>query len=196
MSNHFEAVVVGVSAGGFRALHELLSALPAGFCAPVTIVQHRLASSDSYLVTYLASHCQLTVKEAEEKELLRPGTVYIAPPDYHLLVEKNRTFSLSVDELVCYARPSVDVLFETAASAFGHQLIGVVLTGANSDGSDGVKAIKAHGGLTIAQDPDGAESKVMPLSAIATGAVDFILPLSEIPRFLTNLMEGMDDRNH
>lgn len=192
MHNQYDAVVIGVSAGGMRALRTLLSPLPDYFPVPIVIVQHRMASSDGYLVTYLDNRCSLHVREAAEKERLMPKTVYIAPADYHLLIEKNKTMSLSIDGLVHYARPSIDVLFETAAAAFGKALIGVILTGANSDGSDGIRAIKSAGGLTIAEDPEAAEVSVMPLAAIGTGAVDFILPLEDIPRFLMDILEEKD----
>ncbi len=192
MQNQYDAVVIGVSAGGMSALRTLLSSLPDEFPIPIVIVQHRMASSDGYLVTYLDNRCSLHVKEAVEKELLMPKTVYIAPADYHLLIEKNKTLSLSIDGLVHYARPSIDVLFETAAAAFGKALIGVVLTGANSDGSDGIRAIKSAGGLTIAEDPEAAEVSVMPLAAISTGAVDFIIPLEDIPQFLVDILEEKD----
>lgn len=193
MRSQYKAVVIGVSAGGFNALRVVLAGLPDTFPAPVIIVQHRMPSADNYLVTYLNDHCSLTVKEAEEKEKIVSRTVYIAPPDYHLLVEKNTTFSLSVDELVCFARPSIDVLFETAAAAYKAALIGIILTGANTDGSDGIRAIKAAGGLTISQDPQTAEVSVMPLAAIATKSVDFIMPLEDIPLFLKDLLEGKHD---
>lgn len=189
MKVDFNAVVVGVSAGGFQALHTLLPMLPRAFPAPVIVVQHRMAGEDDYFVESLNSKSLVTVKEAEEKEKIRPGTAYIAPGGYHLLVEKDHTFSLSVDEPVCYARPSIDVLFETAARVYGSHLVGIILTGANSDGSNGIKAIKQGNGLTIAQDPETAEVNLMPLSAIATHCVDFILPLEDIPSFLTNLVE-------
>ncbi len=193
MKHRYEAVVVGVSAGGFRALRVLLSSLHTALPAPIIIVQHRMASPDNYLVTYLDSRCPHAVKEAEEKECIQEGMIYIAPADYHLLVEKDKTFSLSVDELVCFARPSVDVLFETAAAAYKDKLVAIILTGANSDGSAGIQKVKANGGLTITQDPDTAESPVMPLAAIATKSVDFILELEDIPLFLRDLLEGKHD---
>jgi two-component system chemotaxis response regulator CheB len=189
MKVDFNAVVVGVSAGGFQALHTILPMLPGAFPAPVIVVQHRMAGEDDYFVESLNSKSLVTVKEAEEKEEIRPGTAYIAPGGYHLLIEKDHTFSLSVDEPVCYARPSIDVLFETAARVYGSHLVGIILTGANSDGSNGIKTIKRGKGLTIAQDPETAEVNLMPLSAIATHCVDFILPLEDIPSFLTNLVE-------
>lgn len=193
MRNNYEAVVIGVSAGGFKALHVLLSGLPGNFSVPIVIVQHRRSSLDNYMVTSLNRHCRILVKEAEEKEKIMPGTVYIAPADYHLLVEKDRTFSLSVDEHVCFSRPSIDVLFETAADAYKECLVGIILTGANADGSAGIRKIKAGGGLTIAQDPATAEVKVMPLAAIATKSVDFILALQDIPTFLKDLLEENHD---
>ncbi|WP_028585325.1 chemotaxis protein CheB [Desulfogranum mediterraneum] len=189
MQNHYEAVVIGVSAGGFRALHTLLSELPDHFTLPVMIVQHRKASAENYLVTSLNKNCRLLVKEADEKEKITSGTVYLAPGDYHLLVEKDKTLSLSIDEPVCYSRPSIDVLFETAAATYQAGLIGIILTGANSDGSAGIRSIKAGGGLTISQHPETAEADTMPLAAIATKAVDYILTLQEISPFLNDLLE-------
>lgn len=186
----FKAVVMGVSAGGMKALRIVLSGLGSRFAAPIIIVQHRMESPDNYLITYLDERCLHQVKEAEEKEKITDGVVYIAPANYHLLIEKNGTFSLTVDEPVNYSRPSVDVLFETAALTYANTLIGVILTGANSDGSMGIKKVKAAGGLTIAQNPDTAASPVMPQAAIATGAVDFILELEDIPVFLTDLLES------
>ncbi len=193
MQNVYEAVVIGVSAGGFKALHTLLSGLPENFSIPVIIVQHRLAYSDNYLVTSLNKLCCLSVKEADEKEKIKPGTIYLAPADYHLLVEKNKTFSLSTDEFVCFSRPSIDVLFETATDAYKAGLIGIILTGANADGSKGIQIIKEAGGVTISQDPDTAEVDMMPLSAIATKSVDFILALEDISSFLKDLLEGKHD---
>lgn len=191
--NSFKAVVVGVSAGGFKAIHSLLSGLPSDFPLPVIIVQHRKGGSDNYLIESLDRKCRLLVKEADEKEEVKQGYVYVAPADYHLLIESEMTFSLCVDEPVCFARPSIDVLFESAARAFGSRLIGIILTGANDDGSKGIREIKERGGITIAQDPQTAEYDVMPLSAISTNAVDFVLPLDEIPSFLISLLEENSD---
>jgi len=131
--------------------------------------------------------CVLKVKFADEKELILPGRVYIAPPNYHLMIEEDRTFSLSIDEPVNFARPSIDVLFETAAEVYGQGLIGVILTGANDDGSFGLKRIKDHGGLCIVQHPDTAEVEAMPRSAIATTDVDHILPIDGMGPFLCGL---------
>jgi two-component system chemotaxis response regulator CheB len=193
VSNNFEAVVVGVSAGGMKALKVVLGGLQETYSLPVIIVQHRHASTDNFLISYLDQRSKKEVKEAEEKEKIRENTVYIAPADYHLLIERDRTFSLSVDEQVCYARPSVDVLFESAAYVYGRKLIAIVLTGANSDGAQGLKKIKTFGGMTIAQNPESAESPVMPQAAIDTGAVDFVLELEEIPGFLQDLVEEEND---
>ncbi|WP_163338302.1 chemotaxis protein CheB [Desulfopila sp. IMCC35008] len=184
----YEAVVIGVSAGGMKALRVVLAGLDPRFDAPLIIVQHRMESSDNYFITYLDQRCRLKVKEAEEKEKITRGIIYIAPANYHLLIEKGGTFSLTVDEPVKYSRPSVDVLFETAARAYKNRLIAVILTGANSDGSAGIVKVKAAGGLTIAQNPETALSPVMPQAAIATGAIDFILELNDIPVFLTDLL--------
>lgn len=194
MNYDFHAVVIGVSAGGFKALHTLLPRFPKDFSCPVIIVQHRRATEDDFLIESLNSKCSLFVKEAEDKEMLKPGRIYIAPGNYHLLVERNQSLSLSVDEPVSYARPSIDVLFKTSATAFASHLMGVILSGANSDGSNGIMAIKEKGGLTIAQDPETAEVSVMPCSAIATNCIDFILPLEDIPSFIIGLMEDDNGR--
>ncbi len=195
MKYDLNAVVIGVSAGGFKALHTILPMFPKDFLLPVIVVQHRSDSDNDYLVESLNSECNLEVKDAEDKENIKAGKVYIAPGGYHLLVEKQRILSLSADEPVCFSRPSIDVLFETAASAFGEQLVGVILTGANSDGSEGIKFIKKNNGLTIAQDPETAEVNVMPLSAIATGCIDYIIPLEEIPPFINSLLEDNNGKN-
>ncbi|MBN2685280.1 MAG: chemotaxis protein CheB [Pontiellaceae bacterium] len=186
--DRFRAVVIGVSAGGLQALSKLLPALPESFPLPVLIVQHRSASTDGFLVNVLDELTAICVKEAEDKEALRPGYVYIAPADYHLLVERDETLCLSVDPKVNYSRPSIDVLFESAACVWGSALIGVVLTGANADGTSGLIMIKQKGGLTIAQDPATADFATMPQSAIDSDAVDHILPIGEVGTFLNNLL--------
>lgn len=183
------AVVVGVSMGGVEALRILLGGLPQGFPLPVIIVHHTGPDSGSDLATLLNAHCAIRVKEADEGEQLLSGTVYLAPPNYHLLVERDGTLALSVDMPVNFARPSVDVLFESAADAFGPGLIGVVLTGAGSDGSRGLKMVKGKGGLAIIQDPAYAEADPMPRSALAAVKADHILPLQEIAPLLCTLAE-------
>lgn len=188
-----EAVVVGVSTGGTKALPRFLSALPENFPAAVIVVQHRAPSGDIFYTSYLNNYCFSPVKEAEDKELIEPGVVYVSPADYHLLVEKNRMFSFSCEGPVRYSRPSIDVLFETAASAYRDALVGVVLTGANNDGSHGVQVIKKMGGITLAQDPEEAEASQMPQAAIDTGKIDIVLPLAELSAFLIQLIEGCND---
>jgi two-component system chemotaxis response regulator CheB len=176
----YDAIVIGTSAGGLDALGILLPLLEAKLPVPILIVQHISASSDSFMVTYFDRLCKLTVKEAEEKELLLPGFVYFAPPDYHLMVEDDWTVSLSNEEKVNYSRPSIDVLFETASWAFGRRLIGIILTGANWDGAAGCEIIKQNGGLTIVQDPATAAVARMPESVIERITPDYILSLVEM----------------
>ncbi len=183
----YDAIVIGASAGGITALQKILAPLPANFALPILVAQHRLPVPDNFLIFALNQSCALTVKEADEKEYIEPGYVYLAPANYHLLVERDRTLSLSVDAKVCYSRPSIDVLFETAADTYLSRLIGVILTGANHDGTAGLKKIKKNGGLTLTQDPATAEAEMMPRSAIQANVVDQILPLDDISTFLTQL---------
>jgi two-component system chemotaxis response regulator CheB len=184
----FKAVVIGVSSGGLEALKVLVPGLRPDFALPVLIVQHLAPHADSYLPVCLNALSPLTVKEAEDKESLRPGVVYVAPPDYHLLVEPDATLSLSVDPKVNFSRPSVDVLFETASDAFGPELIGIVLTGANHDGAAGLARIKRRDGLAIVQSPESAQAPAMPQAAIDATAVDHVLSLHEIAPFLNHLI--------
>lgn len=183
----FRAIAIGVSTGGVHALGTLLGGLPAAFPIPILIVQHIGAETGDGLARLLDRQSALRVKEADEQDALVPGTVYLAPANYHLLVEADGILSLSADPPVSYARPSIDVLFESAAEAFGAQLIGIVLTGANSDGSRGLTRIKRKGGIAIVQDPDDAEAAQMPLAALAATAVDHRLPLTELPALLQKL---------
>ena len=183
----YEAIVIGVSAGGLNAMKKLFTALPATFSCPVVIVQHISAHSDSMWIDLMDKISQIPVKEADEKENILPGRIYMAPPNYHLLIEKDHTFSLTVDERINFARPSIDVLFESAAEAYKDKLIGIVLTGSNNDGANGVKKIKKLGGLVIVQDPGDAESPDMPLSAITACQPDLILSMDRIVHFLTEL---------
>ena len=183
----YDAIVVGVSSGGLNAMKIIFSLLPADFSIPIVIVQHIGARSENIWIQLLNDKSNLEIKEVDEKEKIEKGKIYIAPPNYHLLIEQDKTFSLTVDERVNYARPSIDVLFETAAEAYQNRLIGVVLTGSNSDGSIGIKRIKECGGLTIVQKPDTAESSYMPESAIATIQPDYILPLEEIIKLLIEI---------
>jgi len=159
-------MVIGVSTGGVQALKKLLGPLPADFPLPILVVQHIGPDAGSGLARLLDEYCLLRVKEADEQDAILPGTVYLAPPNYHLLVERDGCLSLSADPHVSFARPSVDVLFESAAEVFGPQLIGIVLTGANHDGARGLARIKSRGGLCIVQSPDSAQSPAMPLAAL------------------------------
>lgn len=184
-SREIKAIVVGASAGGLYALKKLLPALPASFPCPVLVVQHMSPKSDNYMTRMLNDISTLTIKEADEKESIKPGTVYIAPPDYHLLVETDFTLSLSMEEKINYSRPSIDVLFETASDTYRSHLMGIVLTGANADGANGLLSVKKRGGITIVQHPDDAESPAMPLAAIERAKPDMILTLDEIITFLS-----------
>lgn len=189
-SDTFEAVVIGVSAGGLAALAKILPQLEADFPLPILIVQHMRPDSDGFLWRHLDNLCRLSVKEAEDKEAIRPGTVYIAPPDYHLLVEPDRTLTLSADDRVNFSRPSIDVLFETAAEVYQQRLVGVILTGANNDGTHGLQTIKSYAGLAVVQSPESAESDTMPRSAIESIVVDHIVPLDRLGQFLNDLAFG------
>ena len=174
-----EVIVVGASAGGLRALEAVLGGLPASFPIPVIAVQHRAkASGDSY-ATLLGRSTRLPVREIDDNDALDAPGVYLAPPDYHVLVEPGRMI-LSIDEPVSYSRPSIDVLFESAADAYGGAVLGVLLTGANHDGAHGLVCIKDAGGWAIVQDPLTAESPEMPNAGIATGRVDQVLSLEAI----------------
>lgn len=184
---NYKAVVMGTSSGGLTALKTILPALPANFALPVIIVQHVGAASDGFWIEMLNKLCNLQVKEADEKETIKQGYIYVAPPNYHLLVERDETFSLSIDERVNFARPSIDVLFESAAMAYKDGLIGIILTGANHDGASGMRRIKECGGLTIAQDPATAESPTMPQAAIRFSKIDHILSLKKIIDLLNKI---------
>lgn len=184
---HYQAVVAGVSAGGLEALKTLLSAIAADFTLALVIVQHLHPQQSGFLVEHLDKSCRLPVKEAEEKEAVNGGVVYLAPANYHLLIEKDKTFSLSTDEKVNYSRPSIDVLFETAAEAYGAGLIGVILTGASRDGAAGLRRIKEHAGLTVVQDPRTAEFPAMPLAALEESQVDHVLNIGRIGLLLCQL---------
>jgi two-component system chemotaxis response regulator CheB len=179
-------VVIGASWGGLYALMELLGALPTEFPCPIAVVQHRSHDDSDYtrLAKVLSRYSALPVADADERAGLEPAHVYLAPADYHLMIERDR-FELSVDDLVQYSRPSIDVLFESAANAYGRHVIAVLLTGFGHDGTAGMEAVKRVGGTTIAEDPASAMQPAMPQSAIDAGAVDEVLPLDAIaPRLI------------
>ncbi|WP_043605465.1 chemotaxis protein CheB [Novosphingobium sp. Rr 2-17] len=162
-----QAVVIGASAGAIQALLHILPALPGDFALPILIVVHVPPTRKSELTTLFSGRCALPVREAEDKETIVPRTIYFAPPDYHMLVETEGIISLSRDEAVCFSRPSIDVLFETAADAWGSRVAGIVLTGANDDGASGLAAIGGAGGVTLVEDPASAYSRAMPAAALA-----------------------------
>ncbi|OUS23811.1 chemotaxis protein CheB [Gammaproteobacteria bacterium 45_16_T64] len=186
----YEAAVIGVSAGGLDALHKILSVLPADLSFPIVIVQHRADDSDTFLTEYLNDCSELAVKEAQQGCLLKAGDVWLAPSGYHVLIEKEKVLSLSVDLPVNSSIPSIDVLFESAADVFFDRLVGVVLTGASSDGSVGLKKIKSVGGFVVVEDPETAYASVMPRSAMQLAEVECVLPLDEIGPFLGSLSHG------
>ena len=187
LPERIEAVVIGASAGGVEALSTLLSALPAGLLASVFVVLHLPRSRPSLLAEIFQNRCALPVSEAQDKELVAPGSVYVAPPDYHLLLDPGPQISLSADEPVNFSRPSIDVLFESAADLLGDRVAGIVLTGGNDDGAAGLDAIRRAGGVTIVQDPATAQMPLMPESALARGPADHVLPLAGIATLLATL---------
>jgi two-component system, chemotaxis family, protein-glutamate methylesterase/glutaminase len=181
------AIVIGASAGGVEALGMLLPALPARLAAPVFIVLHLPRERPSRLADIFVRRCALPVREAQDKEPVRPGTVYFAPPDYHLLLEAGPQLALSADEPVHFSRPSIDVLFESAADLYRERLLGLVLTGANQDGAAGLNAVYRAGGVTVVQQPESAKARLMPASALQQSPVDFVLTLQQIAGLLESL---------
>jgi two-component system, chemotaxis family, protein-glutamate methylesterase/glutaminase len=184
----YDVVAMAASAGGLKALTSILAGLPGTFPGAVVIVQHLDPRHRSLMAEILDRRTDLTVKQAADGESLTAGTVFIAPPDHHLLVNLDGCLSLSHSELVHFVRPSADLLFESLAASYKERAIAVVLTGTGSDGQMGVQAIKKMGGTVIAQDEESSEFFGMPGTAIQTGAVDFILPLDEIAHALVTLM--------
>jgi two-component system chemotaxis response regulator CheB len=195
VSSSYGIVVVGTSFGGLAALQELLPGLAPDFALPLVAVQHRSRDADDGLCEFLQRHCRLPLREPNDKERIEPGRVYLAPRDYHLFVESDH-FSLSTDPAVGFARPSIDVLFESAADAWGPRTVGVVLTGASRDGARGLARIKGAGGLAVVQDPDGAESRAMPEAALRETRVDRVLALGEIAPFLNGLCRADSGEGH
>ena len=183
----FDVAAIGASAGGVEALHVVLSGLPADFPAAVLVVQHMDPRHKSMLAGLLARRCLLPVKQAVNGESIRPGTIYIAQPDSHLIV-RDRHLVLTDTAQVHFSRPSIDLLLQSVADGYGDRAIGVILSGTGLDGADGIRAIKAKGGTTIVQQPSSAAHPGMPQAARATGCVDVTLPLEEIGPALTNLV--------
>lgn len=178
------AVVIGASAGAWDALSVILPALPQTFNLPVMVVVHLPPDRKSLLAELFAEKCSMDVAEAEDKEPILGGVIYFAPPDYHLLIEPNNTLSLSSDEPVLFSRPSIDVLFESAADAYGPALTAIVLTGASEDGARGLAAVIAAGGTAIVQRPEDAYAAAMPQAALARSPGARVLSLEEITLWL------------
>ena len=185
------AVVIGASVGAIEALSVILPALPAGYPLAVIVVVHVPPDKKSLLADLFSARCAIAVKEAEDKERIVASTIYFAPPDYHLLVEPDFRLSLSSDAPVRYSRPAIDVLFETAADAYGDAVTGVILTGANSDGAKGLRAIRDAGGKALVQAAVHAEGKAMPLAALAACPTAEALSLSEISSFLNAIKPSL-----
>lgn len=180
LPHRLAAVVIGASAGGVQALRSVLECLPASFAAPVFVVQHVPRDQPSGIPALLAGYCALPVIEADDKQPILGGRVVFAPPDYHLLIENRDTVALSMDEPVVFSRPSIDVLFESAATVFAEDLLAILLTGASSDGSEGLAAVRQAGGKAWVQCPSEAAAPVMPRSALAHAGADAILRLQEM----------------
>jgi two-component system chemotaxis response regulator CheB len=188
-SRRIEAVVIGASAGGFEALLAVLKGLPATYPMPLVAVLHLPESHESRLAELFGYRLSLEVREARDKETLAAGVLYFAPSGYHLSIETDGSFSLSCEDRVSYARPSIDVLFASAADAYGKSLAGILLTGANYDGAAGLAGMQVAGALTIVQDPASAEVPTMPEAALRKMTPDLILPLAEIRSLLCRLGE-------
>ena len=186
--NDFKVIVIGGSAGSLDVLLDITSLLPSILKAVIIIVLHRRSDSESILEKLLSYKTQIHVAEVEDKELIRPGHIYIAPGDYHLLIENENTFSLDYSEKVCYSRPSIDVTFESAAQTFKERLVAVLLSGANADGKEGLGVVKEYGGYSIVQNPDTAEVGFMPRQAINAGFADEILDGRDIAVKLSELL--------
>ncbi|MFI9448733.1 chemotaxis protein CheB [Amycolatopsis sp. NPDC052450] len=186
----YEIVAIGSSAGGVKALIAVLGALPAGFSVPVVVVQHLDPHHDTLLADILDRRSSLSVKLAEAGDVLKPGTVYVAPPDRHLLVEPGDVVGLTATEQVKFVRPSADLLFESVAAVHGPAALACVLTGTGSDGAAGAAAIKAGGGTVVSQDPETAEFKGMPDAVAKAVPVDLVLPLDEVAGALVGLVNG------
>ena len=181
-----QIVVIGTSSGGLEAMQVLLPGLGEKFPCPLVVAQHRGREAGSGLRDFLQKSCRMPIEEPEDKSPIEPGHVYLAPGDYHLLVEKGH-FALSIDAPVWYARPSINVLFESAADAYAETVIGIILSGANGDGARGLAAIKARGGTTIVEEPATAAYRAMPEAALNATAVDRVLPLAEIAPYLSSI---------
>ncbi|WP_421828116.1 chemotaxis protein CheB [Larkinella sp.] len=187
LTTSFKVVVIGGSAGSIEVLLKLLPALSSPLSLAIVIVLHRKNSTDSSLADLLSSRTLIPLHEVEDKDPVMPGTIYLAPADYHLLIEKEEVFSLDGSEKVNYSRPSLDVTFESAADVYGSSLVGILLSGANADGTAGLNLIKARGGVLIAQKPETAQTAFMPQHAIQHAPIDHVLSVEEMAVFINSL---------
>ncbi|HTC43849.1 MAG TPA: chemotaxis protein CheB [Steroidobacteraceae bacterium] len=190
LRGRIDAIVVGASAGGIEALMTLLPPLPATFGVPIFVVVHLPRGRPSLLTDIFVGRCSLLVCEAQDKEPVRPGTVYFAPPDYHLLIDEGPQLALSTDDPVHHSRPSIDVLFESAADIYGSRLLGIILSGANEDGAAGLAAVAAAGGVTMVQRPDSAPVKQMVVAALNLSPASHVLELNAMSSLLLTLNQG------
>ena len=187
MSHPLELLVIGASAGGINTLGYIFQHLGEEYPVPVLVTKHLGNQDEENMLKALKQKSVMPVKIAIDKEPIKPGHIYLAPADYHLLLEDRGILSLSLEEKVCHSRPSIDVMFHSAAVAYQGALAAVILTGANSDGTDGIRKVHESGGLTVAQEPKTAEMEIMPVSAIQTGCVDHIVELKKLPEFLKGM---------
>ena len=182
--NDIRLIAIGGSAGSLQVIMGLVAAIPHGFSTPLLLILHRSSPVESGLEELLAARTSLRVREVEEKEPVTPGTIYTCPSDYHVLIEKDHSFSLDYSERVNYSRPSIDVSFRAAADVYGKELLCLLLSGGNADGAEGMEYVKRKGGVTVVQDPDTAEVPFMPQCAIGRTKIDFILTPSQMPALL------------
>lgn len=180
-------IIMAGSAGSLQVILGIISSIGRDLPLSMLIVVHRNVDFESSLEELLSTRTRATIKEVEEKEPIQPGTIYLAPADYHVLIEKDRTFSLDYSEKVNFSRPSIDVTFRCAADVYGEDLVCVLLSGGNSDGVEGMVYVKQKGGVAVAQDPATAEVPYMPQHAIVRMAIDFIVPAEELPAFIRGL---------
>ncbi len=183
----FDLIAIGCSAGGVESLRTLLPIVKEQFPASVVVIQHRSADSPQILQNYFSLICNTQVQEPDDKQPIQKGVIYFAPTNYHLLIDDHRNFNLSIDPLVNYSRPSIDVFFESAAQVFGPRMLGIILSGANQDGALGLKAVADHGGSVLVQDPQTAEYKEMPKAAVAHVTEQSIVTVEQIRNYFSEL---------
>ncbi len=186
MNSDIQLIVIGGSAGSLQVIFKIFKYIPAGFSVPFLIVLHRNVNFESALDELLAVKSKLKVKEVEEKDKIEPGYIYLCPPDYHVLIEKNHTFALDYSEKIHHSRPSIDVVFKSTSATFKDHVLGILLSGANADGGDGLKMIQENGGLTIVQDPNESEVSYMPHHALQKFKADHVLESNDIGKFIFN----------